>query len=1318
MDLLTGDDPNDTSSGGAERKGDSSGTSTSVSSSPSISSPVRAPPPPPGVLSQRQHRPPPPPPPPPTLSVLSIGTVENNRDAVYAPVDGLTEAQVDAYFSEADTNGTGRVIQGEALAFFLRTGIPVEVLAMIWARVRPPDVVGGAEEGLSRHQFSLVLRLVAYVQSGYDITDEVMVVQALDPLVWEEAGMRALPAPELAVQSGPGAAGVGQGHGAATGDGQQGGQLGGDGRGGRDQQRDAQQQQQLQTHVARKSASYTDAKHPPLAFEVRYPPLHEKESAKLAGLVGVDGLLMAYPSFHNGVLVWGHAEGNPADVQLASEDDEGLNAKPRSLLRFASQGLQHRLPAACPREDRDAAHCVEVKNLTHKERKISCCYMEQKRGILWVADKEGYVSAYSTAHINAMATARDHLLHRWRACRVGHVTCMTTSMNHELWTGNNRGIIRVWPHTAGEATMSSVFNPFAEDCEHKGRELRKGTFDRAHSSKILALLCASNGHTVWSVSKQAMLIWDVGSGVCFGGVGEGSGKESAGKDPSHAGSPTEYGGTGIISKHVGLDVDPLSGSILWRPAREDYDYCHSQQETWAALSERGVVELTERITEGAERAVSFLGKLAGSGSKKSSQSRANTRDTLVSHESSKRNLLGEATSSGLEKLGLAGLPIGSQIVTPGKIGKHSVVTALAPFDDTIWIGRSDGIISVFEGAGKLVENISLGATERTHSTAIRCMALVGREVWVGTSGGDIHRISVEDRLLQGTFRAHSSAVLSIVQTGVRAYALGSDGSISGFNTDQSVDVNQLCWKRFEAEGSDCYSRTSLGVLAVTWNCGESRPDVGSSFFRWIAENSVDKSMIVISLQEVEMGGASVALAAAKETLSAKSQEKGNANAQYWANSVTGVLGRSWQGVSLRQLSGMLIMVYARSNLSKSLGEVKTTSVACGILGVGGNKGAVAVHLSLYRHRMVFVCSHFAAHQHAVDLRNANYHTILQGLDFRTEDEREDDGGEFSPSYRGMDEDGDASATAAMEIPLDLRNVHAIFWMGDLNYRIDGQYDQVCKLAQEGDYATLLLCDQLQRERQGTRVFNGFDEAPVAFQPTYKFDKGTLNTYDTSEKRRVPAWCDRILYYTRAGNDPRNAPNAKKGEHVEVEHVEYGAWMDVIDSDHKPVFGSFTVALDRLDAMRKRKITATILSHAAVDVESVGIPRFVLSPHTITLHPFHNPEGVINLRNKGERAFFFSIQSTHGGAKGKIGHKSWLRERHRSAPDFEIRPVRGIVHAGRSAEIFVKAVGSSAGTRAAMDFTKFIVSVRSEYAIGGLDRTRGALKCAEFNVGLI
>ena len=64
----------------------------------------------------------PPPPPPPVKD--DAGDV---TDQTYAVVDGLTEEAVDAYFCEADTNGTGRIVGGEAMVFFLRTGIPVEV---------------------------------------------------------------------------------------------------------------------------------------------------------------------------------------------------------------------------------------------------------------------------------------------------------------------------------------------------------------------------------------------------------------------------------------------------------------------------------------------------------------------------------------------------------------------------------------------------------------------------------------------------------------------------------------------------------------------------------------------------------------------------------------------------------------------------------------------------------------------------------------------------------------------------------------------------------------------------------------------------------------------------------------------------------------------------------------------------------------------------------------------------------------------------------------------------------------------------------------
>lgn len=43
-----------------------------------------------------------------------------------------------------------------------------------------------------------------------------------------------------------------------------------------------------------------------------------------------------------------------------------------------------------------------------------------------------------------------------------------------------------------------------------------------------------------------------------------------------------------------------------------------------------------------------------------------------------------------------------------------------------------------------------------------------------------------------------------------------------------------------------------------------------------------------------------------------------------------------------------------------------------------------------------------------------------------------------------------------------------------------------------------------------QAFVGYEEGPVLFRPTYKYDLGTDN-YDTSEKMRIPAWTGRISY---------------------------------------------------------------------------------------------------------------------------------------------------------------------------------------------------------------
>ena len=43
-----------------------------------------------------------------------------------------------------------------------------------------------------------------------------------------------------------------------------------------------------------------------------------------------------------------------------------------------------------------------------------------------------------------------------------------------------------------------------------------------------------------------------------------------------------------------------------------------------------------------------------------------------------------------------------------------------------------------------------------------------------------------------------------------------------------------------------------------------------------------------------------------------------------------------------------------------------------------------------------------------------------------------------------------------------------------------------------------------------QAFKGFNEGDTLFAPTYKYDL-FCNDYDTSEKCRVPAWTDRVLW---------------------------------------------------------------------------------------------------------------------------------------------------------------------------------------------------------------
>ena len=64
---------------------------------------------------------------------------------------------------------------------------------------------------------------------------------------------------------------------------------------------------------------------------------------------------------------------------------------------------------------------------------------------------------------------------------------------------------------------------------------------------------------------------------------------------------------------------------------------------------------------------------------------------------------------------------------------------------------------------------------------------------------------------------------------------------------------------------------------------------------------------------------------------------------------------------------------------------------------------------------------------------------------------------------------------------------------------------------------------------------------ITFPPTYKFNLNSRD-YDSSVKRRKPAWTDRILRFNR--------------NREVITQTDYSNDQQLLVSDHRPVFGDF------------------------------------------------------------------------------------------------------------------------------------------------------------------
>ena len=210
-------------------------------------------------------------------------------------------------------------------------------------------------------------------------------------------------------------------------------------------------------------------------------------------------------------------------------------------------------------------------------------------------------------------------------------------------------------------------------------------------------------------------------------------------------------------------------------------------------------------------------------------------------------------------------------------------------------------------------------------------------LWVGTADGSLSVLRASDGALLSSWPAHEGGgVVALAACGPRrVYSLAADGSLRAWS-----EAGSWRWQRGRrragAEGapapgsgapralppavaasrhlaaalSAATAPVAHDALVVTWNVNQSRPNRSDprGAFAAVAELSGAADVAVFCLQEVETGGGSVALAAARELAAPASQEKGNANAQWWAQALHESLSggaKAWGRVALRQLSGMV-----------------------------------------------------------------------------------------------------------------------------------------------------------------------------------------------------------------------------------------------------------------------------------------------------------------------------------------------------------------------------------------------------------------------------
>ncbi|KAI0536147.1 type II inositol-1,4,5-trisphosphate 5-phosphatase [Xylaria digitata] len=340
----------------------------------------------------------------------------------------------------------------------------------------------------------------------------------------------------------------------------------------------------------------------------------------------------------------------------------------------------------------------------------------------------------------------------------------------------------------------------------------------------------------------------------------------------------------------------------------------------------------------------------------------------------------------------------------------------------------------------------------------------------------------------------------------------------------------------------------------------------------------------------------------------------------WQDALEAALPRGYTLVTCQQLIGLLLLIYASPEVAATISNESTISIGTGLLGYMGNKGAIVSRLLLGETtRLVFSNCHLASghDQASLDRRCWDYNKIMTQTTFSPishsgvmEEEGDKIGDEDFTFFFGdlnfrldglpgndirhlltlhargeyditssshqlgeegvfvlhdnEDESSDGTSTPSMisrETSFDQNDSdESSEELPDPDDFVPDPHADPASLQATLD--SLLSHDQLQRVMKNEKAFHeGWREGPITFLPTYKYDVGTVGLFDSSEKKRAPSWCDRILYRTRKDREQylkkhQDEIDAKnKDDEMKKRGIEQAAHDESVLFDYDPTTDS-------------------------------------------------------------------------------------------------------------------------------------------------------------------